>query len=60
MLKPTLTVEELCDIKGQLHLLKVIEFMPEEVEKELQSLLEREKQTRELRSIQDGVTTSIR
>lgn len=51
MLRPALSREELTDIQGQLFAFKVIKTLPEQIEKELQSLLEQEKQQRELKEV---------
>jgi hypothetical protein len=56
-----LSKEALDDINGQLHLLKIIELLPQEIEKELTTLLQTEAQQREMRGIQDATrSTGIR
>jgi hypothetical protein len=45
----SLSKEELIDIQGQLHNLFVIENIPLQIERELQTLLEREEHQRELK-----------
>ena len=48
MLRPDLSREELTDIQGQLYVYKTIDFLPKEVEKQLESLLTQEGVKREI------------
>jgi hypothetical protein len=52
MLHPALSKAELHDIQGKFDLLKVIEFMPTEIDKELKSILDNEDAQRELKESQ--------
>ena len=49
MLAPVLSREELTDVQGQLHILRVIETMPQQIEEELQTILTQEEVQRELK-----------
>ena len=51
LLRPELSREELTDTQGQLHVVHIVDSMPQQIERELQSLLEREEQQRELKEI---------
>jgi hypothetical protein len=54
-----LSTEELYDVRGQLHNLRVVLNLPNEVEKQLQIILQREKDQREMERL-NGISTSVR
>jgi hypothetical protein len=52
--------EELDDLNGQLFNLRVVEQIPQQIERELQRILEREKQNTELKELQNARSAGVR